>query len=244
MQDVINSQRYSIQTFIFLPQFSELSIKSLRDRKWSSIKIFPAWELYAKLNYVENYLNIENIILKNWYLWTMLVFEREKKESWLYQKSHTGSPSKIFNVEILHLLTNYLSIRSCDTVAVDLLEPHPWILCSAKSQRCSVRLRSGDCGWHLWTVMFMFKKLVWDHLNLVNAVLSCWMQGHEHSYQQYSGKCLHHVQLVPRVRKRVPRKHPMLLCRLCRILTPPSKCYIINIFPIFYCPILVSMYKL
>lgn len=168
----------------------------------SSLRTLCKVKLCRKLLKHQEYHTQKLILMDHVGIW------ERKKESWLYQKSHTGSPPKIFNVEILHLLTNYLSIRSCDTVAVDLLEPHPWILCSAKSQRCSVRLRSGDCGWYLWTVMFMFKKLVWDHLNLVNAVLSCWMQGHEHSYQQYSGKCLNHVQLVPRVRKRVPRKHP------------------------------------
>ncbi len=46
-----------------------------------------------------------------------------------------------------------------------------WISRSTTSQRCSIGLRSGDCGGHLSKVniLVMFKKPVWNYLNFATS---------------------------------------------------------------------------
>lgn len=64
------------------------------------------------------------------------IWER-KKESWLYQKSHTGSAAKFFNVGILHpfnkLLVNKVTWHSCWLVGATSMNPLfrqiPKVLC-------------------------------------------------------------------------------------------------------------------
>ncbi len=87
-----------------------------------------------------------------------------------------------------------------------------WISCSTKSQRCSIVLRSGDCGGHLSKVNSLScsrnqSEMIWA---LWHGALSCWNSHQKmgtllslrdgHGQQQYSGRlwCLNDAQLVLR----------------------------------------------
>ncbi len=69
-----------------------------------------------------------------------------------------------------------------------------WISCFTTSQRCSIGLRSGDCGGHLSKVNSlsnMFKKPVWDDLSFVTWCIILQEVASEDTRQGRMDPCFH-----------------------------------------------------
>ncbi len=107
-----------------------------------------------------------------------------------------------------------------------------WISRSTTSQRCSIGLRSGDCGGHLSKVNSLScsrnqSGTIWA---LCHGALSCW------KYIRRWVHCSH-------------KGMDMVCNNTAKILTLSSECCSRNrdssdVFPIFYCPVLVSLCEL
>ncbi len=150
-----------------------------------------------------------------------------------------------------------------------------WISRSTTSQRCSIGLRSGDCGGHLSKVNSLWcsrnqSETIWA---LCHGALSCWKYIRRWYTVVIKGwtwsatilRCLNDAQLVlkcPKCANKISPTPPppawtietkqdgfMLSCSLRQTLILKSECRSRNwdssdVFPIFYCPILVSRCEL
>jgi len=113
-----------------------------------------------------------------------------------------------------------ISSRSCCRFVV--CTSMMWISCSSTSQRCSIGLRSGDCGGRLSLVNW--SDLCYPAGRGHQKMIDCGHKGIHGNNTQVELWHLTNAQLVLRGTKCTRQDRSMLSCCLCQILTQPNEC--------------------